>query len=163
MGSTTTSEKDNDLLFVDSDDHQEEEPTSFSCGDPRWKVLIIDDEKVVHDVSQLVLKDFSYKQRGLELIHGYTGEDARQLIKKHPDAAIMLLDVVMESDSAGLDAVKYIRDNLQNRTVRIILRTGQPGQAPEHKVIRFYDINDYLDKSRITAATPIKIHEISSV
>ncbi|MDX2477013.1 MAG: EAL domain-containing protein [Gammaproteobacteria bacterium] len=151
MAGSTTNKKGSDLLFVDSTDHLEEDSSSFSYGDLRWKVLIIDDEKVVHEVSQLVLKDFSYKQRGLELIHGYTGEDARQLIKKHPDTAIMLLDVVMESDSAGLDTVRYIREELQNRTVRIILRTGQPGQAPEHKVIRFYDINDYLDKSRITA------------
>jgi len=42
----------------------------------------------------------------------------------------VLLDVIMETDQAGLDLVEFIRDTLKNETVRIILRTGQPGQAP---------------------------------
>src|SRR5207245_10145989 len=52
---------------------------------------------------------------------------------------------------AGLDLVEYIRNDIKNETVRIILRTGQPGQAPERRVIVQYDINDYKAKTELTA------------
>jgi signal transduction histidine kinase len=63
----------------------------------------------------------------------------------------VLLDVIMETDAAGLDLVEYIRNEIKNETVRIILRTGQPGQAPERRVIVQYDINDYKAKTELTA------------
>src|SRR6188472_1976595 len=65
--------------------------------------------------------------------------------------AVVLLDVVMESEGAGLELVEYIRNEIKNETVRIILRTGQPGQAPERRVIVDYDINDYKAKTELTA------------
>src|SRR5918997_1359686 len=75
----------------------------------------------------------------------------RELLRAHPDIAVVLLDVVMETEGAGLDLVDYIRTELKNETVRIILRTGQPGQAPERRVIVDYDINDYKAKTELTA------------
>ena len=57
----------------------------------------------------------------------------------------------METDVAGLELVEYIRNEIKNETVRIILRTGQPGQAPERRVIVQYDINDYKAKTELTA------------
>jgi CheY-like chemotaxis protein len=115
-----------------------------------WKILVIDDDQDVHNVTRLVLMGFSYKDRGLQLIHGYSGAEACRLLEQHPDTAVILLDVIMETDNAGLEAVQYIRENLHNHRVRIILRTGQAGSAPAHKVARLYDINDYLEKSRAT-------------
>jgi len=140
----------NDMLFAVPDDGNN--PLSKNSNtSSRWKVMVIDDEQMVHDVSQMVLRNFSYKDRKLQFVHGYSGKDAIKLIQEHPDTAIILLDVVMETDNAGLDAVKYIRQELNNQSVRIILRTGQPGQAPEHVVVRMYDINDYLDKTKLTS------------
>ena len=72
-------------------------------------------------------------------------------MRAHPDVAAVLLDVIMETDDAGLDLVQFIRNTLKNETVRIILRTGQPGQAPERRVIVDYDINDYKAKTELTA------------
>src|SRR6202000_1952084 len=72
-------------------------------------------------------------------------------MREHSDIAAVLLDVIMETDAAGLDLVEYIRNELRNETVRIILRTGQPGQAPERRVIVQYDINDYKAKTELTA------------
>jgi len=116
-----------------------------------WKVMVIDDDKSTHEVTGLVLEDFTYEGRKLQILNGYSGSDARQLMDQHPDTAVLLLDVVMEDDNSGLEAVKYIREGLRNNFVRIILRTGQAGQAPESEVIRDYDINDYKDKSDLTA------------
>ena len=117
---------------------------------PPWKLLIVDDDAEVHHVTQLALDDFHFAGRGLLFLHAYTGEDAKKLLSSTPDIAMVLLDVVMESDHAGLDVVQYIRNTLGNRFVRLVLRTGQPGQAPELEVITRYDINDYKYKTELT-------------
>lgn len=116
-----------------------------------WKVLVVDDEEEVHAVTKLVLADFSYENKRLLFLHAYSGREARELIAEHPDTAIIFLDVVMEKNDAGLDVVRHIREELKNSFVRIILRTGQPGQAPAEKVIIDYDINDYKEKTELTA------------
>src|SRR5690554_4958273 len=117
----------------------------------RWKILIVDDEPEVHAVTRLALSDFKFLGRQLEFYSAESGEEGCRLMEEHPDAAIILLDVVMESDDAGLHVAKYIREELGNRFTRIILRTGQPGQAPERTVIVNYDINDYKSKTELTA------------
>lgn len=116
-----------------------------------YKILIVDDEPAVHDVTKLVLGSFRFEDRPLKFLHAYSAEEAKRLFAEVDDIAVTLLDVVMESDQAGLDLVHYIREELGNRFVRIVLRTGQPGQAPEHEVIANYDINDYKDKTELTA------------
>lgn len=117
----------------------------------RWKVVVIDDDSAVHDGTRFALYDYVLHGQGLEIISAYSAEEGRAVLREHPDAAIVLLDVVMESDVAGLELVSYIRHELKNETVRIILRTGQPGQAPERRVIIDYDINDYKAKTELTA------------
>jgi signal transduction histidine kinase len=118
---------------------------------PRWKVVIIDDEPAVHDGTRFALSDYTLNGQGLEILSAYSAEEGRALMREHPDAAVVLLDVIMETDNAGLDLVDFIRTELKNETVRIILRTGQPGQAPERRVIVDYDINDYKAKTELTA------------
>jgi response regulator RpfG family c-di-GMP phosphodiesterase len=117
----------------------------------RWKLLIVDDEEDVHKVTSLVLGGFTFSGREIELISCYTRAEAEQVLKNTSDIAIVLLDVVMEEDDAGLRLVRYIREELRNPIVRIILRTGQPGQAPEAKIVIQYDINDYKSKTELTA------------
>lgn len=116
-----------------------------------WKVIVVDDEPEVHAVTKLALSDFEFQDKRLEFISAYSGEEAKQVIQQHPDAAIVLLDVVMETDDAGLKVAKFIRETAKNNHIRIILRTGQPGQAPERQVIVNYDINDYKSKTELTA------------
>ena len=115
--------------------------------EPAWKVLVVDDESDVHDTTVLALDGFPVEDREVQFLHAYTAFQARQLLQSDPDIAVILLDVVMESDNAGLELVRHIRDELNNRTIRIILRTGQPGFAPEIQTIRSYDINDYKSKA----------------
>lgn len=116
-----------------------------------WYVLIVDDEPGVHDVTRLVLANFRFEARPLAFLHAYSGSQARDILAERDDIAVVLLDVVMESEHAGLELVRYIREERKNRFVRIVLRTGQPGQAPEQEVIANYDINDYKDKTELTA------------
>lgn len=139
-------ENDDKLVFA------EETPVvpSHDVLEP-WKIIIVDDEKAVHTLTRQILEDFTFEHRRITHLDAYSGEEAMQLIQEHPDTALILLDVVMETDHAGLELIRYIRKDLHNKFVRIILYTGQPGQAPERKVIREYDINDYRLKSTLTS------------
>ncbi|WP_305857462.1 DUF3369 domain-containing protein [Balneatrix alpica] len=116
-----------------------------------WLVLVVDDEPEVHQVTRLALQDFEFEGRPLKFLNAYSGAEAIKILDiQHEFIALALLDVVMESDHAGLELVRYIREHLQNSHMRLVLRTGQPGQAPEHKVIVDYDINDYKAKTELT-------------
>src|SRR5215204_6253947 len=116
-----------------------------------WKVAIIDDDQSVHDGTRLALSDYVLNGQGIELLSAYSAAEGRQLLEAHPDVAVVLLDVIMETDDAGLSLIDYIRTTLKRESLRIILRTGQPGQAPERRVIVDYDINDYKAKTELTA------------
>jgi PAS domain S-box-containing protein len=136
---------------------------NFSVGDPPhrlvkegteepWKVLIVDDSKAVHTLTKMFLADFVFEGKRLELFSAYSAAEAKSLLLAHPDTAIILLDVVMEQEDSGLLLVHHIRKVMGNRLVRIILRTGGlPGMAPLEKVIVDYDINDYTEKTDLTA------------
>jgi response regulator RpfG family c-di-GMP phosphodiesterase len=118
---------------------------------PPWRVLVVDDDPEVHEVTRLVLGSFRFANRPLDLISVASATQAFETLRRHDDIAVVLLDVVMESEQAGLELVRRIREDLRNSFVRIVLRTGQPGQAPEHEVIAAYDINDYKEKTELTA------------
>ncbi len=117
----------------------------------KWKVAVIDDDHAVHDGTRFALSDYNLNGQTLEILSAYSAAEGRVLMRQHPDIAAVLLDVIMETDAAGLDLVEFIRHEIKNETVRIILRTGQPGQAPERRVIVDYDINDYKAKTELTA------------
>ena len=134
-----------DFLFAED----EKDTSTESLGS--WKILIVDDEPEVHTVTKLVLNDFSLDGKTIEFISANSGEEAKAMFREHRDIAVVLLDVVMETDDAGLQVANYVRNELDNHFTRIILRTGQPGQAPEKDVIINYDINDYKSKTELTA------------
>ena len=128
-----------------------EDPIASQPGLPPWKVLIVDDEESVHRVTQLVLKDVTFDGRPIELLEAHSGAAAKAILEQEgTNIALAMIDVVMETDDAGLRLVQVIRDDLQNEMTRIVLRTGQPGQAPEEQIIQEYDINDYKDKTELT-------------
>jgi len=116
-----------------------------------WKILVVDDEEDVHTVTHLTLDDFTFEGIPVQIISAYSAAEAYEIMGQNSDIALMLLDVVMETTTAGLDLVKQIREEANNYFVRIILRTGQPGHAPEREVVINYDINDYKAKTELTA------------
>ena len=133
------------LFAEDTDD----EPAPLAA---KWKILVVDDEPEVHNITKIVLKDVSFESGSLELVSAYSGIEARQILRESgDDFAVAIVDVVMETNHAGLDLVKWVREELDNHKIRLILRTGQPGEAPEESVIRDYDINDYKNKTELTA------------
>ena len=115
------------------------------------KVLIVDDDVEVHQLSQIVLRDFLYEGVSLEIISAYSAGEAKDIFKSTNNISIVVLDIVMESETAGLDLVRYVRSELKNEAVRIIIRTGDPGYAPEESVVYSYHIDDYRYKQSTTA------------
>jgi len=136
-----------DFVFAE----EQHDDGELLANKPTWKLLIVDDEQEVHAVTKLALRDFEFLDRKVEFISAYSGEEAKRIIDSDRDIAVMLLDVVMETDDAGLKVARYVREKAKNHMVRIVLRTGQPGQAPERDVIVTYDINDYKSKTELTS------------
>ena len=134
----------NDIMFA--------EETAVVENAERWRVLIVDDEESVHVITKSVLKDLEIDGRRIEFFSAFTADQAITVLKDVDEIAVVFLDVVMETNEAGLEACRRIREELKNDIVRIILRTGQPGSAPEHEVIVKYRINDYKEKTDLSSA-----------
>ncbi|MBI9098067.1 MAG: DUF3369 domain-containing protein [Spirochaetaceae bacterium] len=142
-------EPDNDIILFASEDQKTVEEISPKDS---WKLIVADDDAEVHAVTSLALSNLVFKGKPLHIISSYSSEETKKVISENPDTAVILLDVVMENHDSGLQLVKFIREKAKNRLVRIILRTGQPGYAPELEVITEYDINDYKEKTELTSS-----------
>ncbi len=140
----------NDDALVFLDEIGSEHATDITTPKLTWRIMIIDDDPDVHSATMFALGNLEIQNRSLSFLHAYSANEAREILAKESDIAVILLDVVMEQEDAGLNLVNYVRKNLGLNDVRIILRTGQPGYAPEIDAIRDYDINDYKTKSELT-------------
>ena len=138
---------DNDPLFAD----EENASGDKALNERPWKVLIADDDPSVHTITDLVLRSFTFQNRPIHCLHAYDSQECISLLERNSDVGVLLLDVVMEKDHSGLEIVRTVRERLGNTAIRIVLRTGQPGQAPEERVVAEYDINDYRLKTELTA------------
>lgn len=137
---------DEDLLeFIDG-----APPAAATAPREPWQILVVDDDPDVHESTAYGLRSLEIEGRSLQLLHAHSAAGALDVLRSERDVAVILLDVVMETDNAGLVTVEAIRGELGLANVRIILRTGQPGQAPEIETIRRFDINDYKTKSELT-------------
>lgn len=117
-----------------------------------WKILVVDDDAEVHESTRFALRDVEILGRPLTLLHAHSAAESLRLLRQEADVAVILLDVVMETVSAGLDVIDEIRGRMGLHDTRIILRTGQPGFAPDERTVALYDINDYRTKSELTRA-----------
>ena len=127
-----------------------ETESALAVEEQVWQILIADDEDEVHQVTTVALADLVFKGKKLKFLHAHSAAEAKRILQGNRDIAVVLLDVVMETDDSGLRLVREIREELANRRLRIVLRTGQPGQAPERDVVIEHDINDYKSKTELT-------------
>jgi len=138
---------DEHVSFVEEDSLVDADPAHFI---EHWRILIVDDDEDVHQATEFALRDTPILGRPLQFLHAYSGDEAVAVLQREDGVAVVLLDVVMETEDAGLRTVGRIRDELGQKSIRIILRTGQPGYAPEIDAISRYDINDYKTKAELT-------------
>lgn len=124
---------------------------------PAWTVLLVDDEPGVHEASRLILSGLKFDGCTVRLLSAGSAAQAREILADEPDVALVLLDVVMETDHAGMALVHHIRERMHDKDMQIVLRTGQPGMAPEREVVQQYEINGYILKTEVTAQ---RLHSI---
>ncbi len=132
-----------ELVDIDAGSSRVAPPTKH------WRVLVVDDDDDVHQTTRFALGKAVILGRPIELLHAYSAAEAKRILREEDEIAVILVDVVMETPDAGLSLVRQIRgDGL--RDLRVVLRTGQPGYAPELSVISEYEIDDYRTKSELT-------------
>lgn len=136
---------DDDLLAFAEDD-----PAPVAAGGEPWKVLVVDDDEEVHLVTALTLRHVLVDGAPLGVSHADSFAAARRAFAEEGPFAVAVLDVVMEAAHAGLDLAEWVRRDLHDRDVRLLLRTGQPGDAREAQLSETYDIHDYLPKAETT-------------
>ncbi|MFM2481617.1 EAL domain-containing protein [Celerinatantimonas sp. YJH-8] len=126
------------------------EPSSPSDASP-WTILSVEDDLNYQETLKFALRGFQVRDRAVHVLTANSASEAAVVISGHPEISVILLDVVMEDDDAGLRLVGTIRDVIGNESVRIILLTGQPGMAPCRDIMKEYDIDDYWNKSELTS------------
>jgi PAS domain S-box-containing protein len=141
---------DDSTEWMIDDESNPAAPAASKAAPAPWKVLIVDDDVDVHVVTKFSLSNACFMGRRLCFLHAYSGDEALSILHNSADVALVLLDVIMETSDAGLRVARQIREELDNQLVRIVLRTGQPGQALEHSIILDYDINDFWCKTDLT-------------
>ncbi|GLX76839.1 3'3'-cGAMP-specific phosphodiesterase 2 [Thalassotalea insulae] len=137
--------------FIFKEESEEESQQLTKKNNKCWRILVIDDDESIHQITRLVLADAIIEHRSLDIVSVYSAKEARELLAIDNDFCMAFVDVVMETDHAGLELVEWIRKELRNQAIRLILRTGQAGTAPEAEVIKEFDINDYKEKTDFTA------------
>jgi len=135
---------DDNLSFLLDDDEGTLEPKEF------YKILLIDDDESVHFITKSALQNKTFDGKGLDILSAYSAKEAKAFLNEHNDISLAIVDVVMETPTAGLDLINYIRNDLVNNLIRLVLRTGQADQVPEEEIINKYDINDYKEKTELT-------------
>ncbi|MGC9772785.1 response regulator [Fervidobacterium islandicum] len=116
-----------------------------------WKILVVDDEPDVHAITSVVARDIEFEGKKVKLYSAFSADEAKKILTQVPDIALAMIDVVMEKDTSGLDLVRYIREELKNPYIRLVIRTGQPGFAPPREIVLKYDINDYREKAELSS------------
>ncbi len=141
----------NELLFSDEPDVDSQIELPSREDGKEYLVLVVDDDEYVHQLTKMVLRGFSFEGCPIRLASAMSAKEAINFLSNNENVAVALVDVVMETDNAGLELVNHIRNNFNNNEIRLLIRTGQPGAAPEESVFQDYDINDYLSKTDLTA------------
>lgn len=135
---------DDSVVFSD------DEPMADSAH-PAWRVLTVDDDPDFQRATAFAIREMEILGRHVEVQQAFSNREAAMLLAEQQDFALILLDVVMETEDAGLRLVKTLREVIGNAEIRIVLLTGEPGMAPVQSVMRDYDINDYWSKSELSA------------
>lgn len=153
-------EDDDFLVFDDMEDEEAHEwqatnappeTTARPTASPPWTVLVVDDDASVLAITRLALRGLTIDGAPLLLLEAFDATEARAILKSRTDVSLVITDVVMEDEQAGLDLVRWIRTQDRLQQCRLVIRTGQPGRAPELQVLQDLDINDYWPKTEMTA------------
>ena len=115
-----------------------------------YKVLLVDDDENIHKITTTAINSMTFSSFDIEVVSTYSAAEAKSYLQKNKDVALAFIDVVMETPESGLELVNYIREELQLKMMRLVIRTGQANEAPQMEVVEKYDIDDYKEKTELT-------------
>jgi len=116
-----------------------------------WHILVVDDDRDVHALTNIVLENIQVYNKKLTIYSVYSEKDACEFIQNNPQINLILLDMIMEDDDSGLNVAKYIRSELKNLKVRIILRSGNSDIDSLNDFVHKFDISDCKIKNELSA------------
>jgi CheY-like chemotaxis protein len=119
----------------------------------QFNVLLVDDEADILSISKIALRHIRVWGIPLKIHTCASKAEGIEFVRAQgaiPDLGLAIIDVVMETDSAGLELCEYIRTECNNQITPLVVRTGQAGKAPERSVIDRYDISQYITKVEAT-------------
>jgi PAS domain S-box-containing protein/diguanylate cyclase (GGDEF)-like protein len=119
---------------------------------PNFHIAIIDDEPDLHAALKLSLKNRKVLDRSLTIHSAYSRAEGLELINNNPQISLIFLDVVMETDDAGFEFLRQLRDMPLSIQPQVVMLTGQPGNLTATEATERYDINAYLAKPELTNA-----------
>lgn len=136
-----------ELLFA----HEGPEPAPDPAALTPWKVAVVDDDESVRTITRIALGPLRVDDRPVQLLEASSAAEGIALFAAHGDIALGLVDMVMEEPTAGLKVIDAVRNAQGNHKVRLVVRTGQPGHLPEERIVRDHEINDYREKTELSA------------
>lgn len=158
---------EDDFVFLDEIETTEDLKTKQS-----YNILSVDDEQTIHEITNIALSSFIFDDAKLNIVSVNSAKEAKEYLKNNEDISLILLDIVMETNMAGFDVVKYVREDLKNNKTRIVIRTGQAGSLSEEQTMKNFDVDGYTEKtdlsvtklfsivySSLRAYRDIKLHE----
>jgi len=101
------------------------------------KILLVDDEP---DIVEFL--KYNLEQQNFEVIIGYNGEEALQMLTKKPD--LIMLDIMMPKLD-GFETCKRIREKKEFKNIPIIFLTARVGEIDEIKGLEL-GASDFIQK-----------------
>nr|WP_273546206.1 MULTISPECIES: EAL domain-containing protein [unclassified Xanthobacter] len=152
-----TGARDQEDDFFEFSDEARVDPCVSCHVKPSFVILSVDDDELFQRSLRQSLTRFRYRDAEVVFLSANSAGQAAKVLSERSDVALVLLDVVMETDDAGLRLVRTIREVMGNAEIRIILLTGQPGMAPMQMSLEQFDISDYWLKTDLSNA---RLHSI---
>jgi signal transduction histidine kinase/DNA-binding response OmpR family regulator/HAMP domain-containing protein len=113
------------------------------------KVLIVDD-----DIRNIYALTGALEQHGMSVINAENGKDGIEMLKKHPDTDVVLMDIMMP-ELDGYDTMRVIRGLDQFRGLPIIAITAKAMKDDRKKCIEA-GASDYIAK-------PVNLEQLLSL
>ena len=140
--------------FIFSDEKEGVQEVEYD----QWIILVVDDDLDVHVATKLTLQNVVILGKTLKLIDVHSGHEAITLLKENRHIDLILLDMIMESQDAGLAVASWLRNEsgCHDKPI-IILRTGQPGLLKDAEILLNKNFNAVVEKSSITRSKFISL------
>ncbi len=129
----------------------------FEKNNRTWKILIVDDEQDIHKIIKMIFDNHKIDDMNLEIFSACNSDEAIFLLKENSDIAVALVDIVMETEDAGINCVRRIRNELKNDKIRLILKTGYPSQIPGPEILEAFDISMFKQETDLTTQIIIEM------